>query len=60
MGTYPHNSSGFLACYIAAIPLFWNTLAGDTLYAALLFGGYALAERFLPALQASRQRVSTE
>jgi len=60
MGTYPHNCSGFLACYIAAIPFFWNTLAGDALYAALLFGGYALAERFLPALQASRQRASTE
>ncbi len=60
MGAYPHNSSGFLTCYIAAIPLFWNTLAGDALYAALLFGGYALTERFLPALQASRQRASTE
>jgi hypothetical protein len=60
LGGYPHNSSGLLACYIAAIPLFWNTLAGDALYAALLFGGYALAERFIPALNATRQRASTE
>ena len=60
MGTYPHNSSGLLACYIAAIPLFWNTLAGDAVYAALLFGGYALAERFVPALQPSVQRVKTK
>jgi hypothetical protein len=51
MNTYSHNSSGLLACYIAAIPLFWNTLAGDALYATLLFGGYALAERMLPALR---------
>ncbi len=32
-------------------PFFWNTLAGDALYAALLFGGFALAERLLPALR---------
>jgi hypothetical protein len=51
MNTYAHNSSGLLTCYIAAIPLFWNTLASDALYATLLFGGYALAERFFPALQ---------
>jgi hypothetical protein len=49
MDSYPHNSSGLLACYLAAIPLFWNTLAGDAFYAALLFGAYALAERFLLA-----------
>jgi hypothetical protein len=60
MGTYPHNSSGLLACHIAAIPLFWNTLAGDAFYAALLFGGYALAERFISALHASHQRASTD
>ena len=60
MHTYSHNTSGLLACYIAAIPFFWNTLAGDGLYATLLFGGYALAERFFPALQASVQRASTK
>lgn len=48
--TYPHNAQGLIACYVAAIPLFWNMLAGDALYAALLFGGYAFAERFIPAL----------
>jgi len=60
MNTYPHNFSGLVGCYVAAIPLFWNTLAGDALYAAFLFGGYALAERFLPALNASRQRASAD
>jgi hypothetical protein len=54
---YPHNSSGLLACYIAGIPFFWNTLAGDALYAVLLFGSYALAERFIPALHASGRRI---
>ena len=60
MNTYPHNASGLSACYITAIPLFWNTLAGDAVYAALFFGGYALAERFIPAPHASHQRASTD
>src|SRR5229473_2757919 len=60
MNTYPHNLSGLLACYIAAVPLFWNTFAGDAAYAALLFGGYALAERFIPALHPPVQRTSAD
>ena len=47
---FPHTASGLLACYIAGIPFFWNTLAGDVFYATVLFGGYALAERFIPSL----------
>jgi hypothetical protein len=49
--TYPKSFAGLLACYAAGIPLFWNTLAGDVLYAAFLFGGYALAERFVKQTQ---------
>jgi len=48
---YPHTSAGLLACYAAGVPFFWNTLAGDAGYAALLFGGFAFAERFFPALR---------
>jgi hypothetical protein len=55
---FPHTASGLAACYIAGIPFFWNTLAGDALYAALLFGSYALAERFIPALHTSVQRAA--
>ena len=47
-GTFPKTSAGLLACYVAGAPLFLNTLAGDALYATLLFGGFALAERLLP------------
>jgi len=50
LGGYSHTASGLVACYIAGIPFFWNTLAGDAFYAALFFGGYALAERMFPAL----------
>jgi hypothetical protein len=49
--SYPRNSAGLLACYIAGIPFFWNTLAGDAVYAALFFGGFALAERLFPILR---------
>jgi hypothetical protein len=45
--TYPKSLAGLLACYAAGLPLFWNTLAGDALYVALFFGGYALAERWI-------------
>ncbi len=51
LGSYPHTASGLFTCYIAGIPFFWNTLTGDAVYAALLFGAYALAERFVPALR---------
>jgi hypothetical protein len=55
---FPHTASGLLACYIAGIPFFWNTLAGDAFYATVLFGGYALAERFIPSLRPFIGRAS--
>lgn len=42
---YPKTIAGLSTCFANAVPLFWNTLAGDFVYAAVLFGGYALAER---------------
>src|SRR6266849_713614 len=53
LNSYPKTTSGLATCYLAGIPFFWNTLAGDAFYATLLFGAFALAERFIPALQAS-------
>ena len=47
--TYAKNAAGLLACYIAAIPYFGNTLASDALYSAIFFGIFALAERRIPA-----------
>lgn len=49
--SYPHTGAGLIACYVAGIPFFWNTLAGDAFYAVSLFGGFALAERTFPALR---------
>ncbi len=52
-GIYPLTAAGLAACYVAAIPFFQNTLAGDLFYSALLFGGFALLERAVPQLRAS-------
>lgn len=50
-GFYPRTMDGLVACYAAAIPFFQNTVAGDLFYAALLFGGFALLQRKVPALR---------
>ena len=49
--SYPRTGAGLVACYVAGIPFFWNTLAGDAVYAVLFFGTFALAERLFPALR---------
>jgi hypothetical protein len=50
-GMYAHTMAGLAACYGAAVPFFQNTVAGDLAYAALLFGGFALLQRFVPAVR---------
>jgi len=50
-GFYPLTWAGLSACYVAAIPFFQNTVAGDLFYSVLLFGGFALLERTLPMLR---------
>ena len=50
-GFYPRSLAGLETCFIAAIPFFQNTLAGDLFYAALLFGGFAIAERMIPQIR---------
>ena len=49
-GFYPRTFGGLEACYVAAIPFFQNTIAGDLFYATLLFGGFRLAELLVPRL----------
>jgi hypothetical protein len=50
-GFYPLTTAGLAACYVAAIPFFQNTVAGDLFYSAVLFGGFALLERTVPTLR---------
>jgi hypothetical protein len=48
---YPKTWDGLVACYIAGLPFFRNALAGDAACTAILFGGFALAERYFAALR---------
>ena len=53
-GMYPNTAAGLAACYVAAIPFFQNTLAGDLFYATLLFGGFRVAELAVPRISTTR------
>lgn len=50
-GMYAHTLTGLARCYDLAIPFFQRTLAGDLFYSALLFGGFALLQRIVPAVR---------
>lgn len=52
-GMYPLTPQGLWAAYVAGIPFFRNMVVGDLVFAALLFGGFYLAERHFPALRRS-------
>lgn len=51
LNSYPKTASGLVACYLAGFRLFWNTVAGDALYACLFFGSFAVAGRFVPVFR---------
>lgn len=48
---YPHTSAGLVACYVAALPFFHNTLLGDATFSGVLFGATALAEAGFPVFR---------
>lgn len=39
---YPMTAEGLLACYVAAVPYFHNTLLSGLLFSGVLYGGYYL------------------
>lgn len=49
---YPKTLAGLFSCYVAAIPFFRNTLTGNAAYTLVLFGGFALAQHYIPVLRA--------
>ena len=57
-GMYPHTSAGLAACYVAAIPFFQNTLAGDLFYATMLFGAFRIAELLMPRISAGQAQAA--
>lgn len=52
-GMYPISFEGLVACYVAAIPFFHNSLLGNAFFTAVLFGGFALITRYSPRLRGS-------
>jgi hypothetical protein len=49
---YAHTWDGLVECFTLAIPFFQYTLAGDLCTVAVLFGGFALAQKYVPRLRA--------
>lgn len=54
-GYYGYSFGGLIETYVAGIPFFRNTLAGDLVGGALFFGLYALLQR---AVTAKAQKVT--
>ena len=46
-GYYGYSLEGLVACYVAAIPFWQNSLIADFTSTALAFGLFLLAQRFL-------------
>jgi hypothetical protein len=55
---YAKSAFGLINCYVAGIPFFGNTMAGDAFYAVVLFGGFALTERLSPVFRSKRATVA--
>ena len=50
-GNYPLTGAGLVACFVAALPFFGNTLAAQLFFGALLFGGFELLQRRFAVLR---------
>lgn len=48
---YPKNVSGLIECYTFALPFFRNSLIGDLIFTAVIFGLFEFAEIALRALE---------
>jgi hypothetical protein len=54
---YVHNWAGLMECYVAAIPYFRSSLAGDAIFVAAMFGLYELT---VALLRRQMQQVTAE
>jgi len=53
-GLYAKSAEGLMQAYAAGIPFFQNSLLGNLVFVAVIFGGYQLLQRNVTALQQSR------
>ena len=47
---YPQTGGGLLTAYVAGLPFLINTVAGDLMWCAVLFGGFEWAQQRFPTL----------
>lgn len=57
--TYPTSAEGLLACYVAAIPFFRNSLIALAVFCPLLFSPLAVMERSEGGLQSAEAVTTT-
>ena len=50
-GLYAKTAGGLMQAYAAGIPFFQNSLLGNLIYAAVIFGGYRLLQKNVTALK---------
>lgn len=48
---YSKDLNGLIACYVAGIPFFKNTILGDIVYTGILFGVFEFCARRFPRLR---------
>ncbi|MGB2868612.1 MAG: DUF6580 family putative transport protein [Bacteroidota bacterium] len=56
---YPRSLAGLIECYTAGIPFFRNTMLGDVVFTAALFGIFEGVERTLKQSEAKRVTQDT-
>lgn len=50
-GLYAKTAAGLMQAYVAGIPFFQNSLLGNLIYTAVIFGGYYLLQKNVAALR---------
>jgi hypothetical protein len=48
---YAKSAAGLMQAYVAGIPFFQNSLLGNLVYSAVIFGGYAFLQRHVAVLK---------
>lgn len=55
---YTQDFKGLMQCYAAGVPFIKGSLIGNLVYSALLFGGFALLQQYVPSLKTKKDLVT--
>jgi hypothetical protein len=58
-GMYTLDFSGLAQCFVLALPFLQNTVTGDVIWTAVLFGSWWLVQTWFPATQRTASPVSS-